>query len=98
MPIPHLAPEEIVQISGLVAEYITTQRDRYARRATPLSAQQKAMMTGFFSPDLINDTRLLVLVGEQVSNPDFYPRLRNLGFDNLPDQSKMAAITFSDIV
>jgi hypothetical protein len=32
-----------------------------------------------------------------VLNPDFYPML-SLGFDNLPDQSGMAAITFCDVV
>jgi hypothetical protein len=31
-------------------------------------------------------------------NPDFYPMLRSLGFNNLPDQSTMGAITFSDVV
>jgi hypothetical protein len=45
-----------------------------------------------------DDARLLVLSGERVANPDFYPMLRSLGFDNLPDQSTMGAITFSDTV
>jgi hypothetical protein len=53
-------------------------------------------MAGFFLSQLIDDTRLLVLRGERVANPEFYPMLRNLGFHNLPDQSRMAAITFSD--
>jgi hypothetical protein len=39
-----------------------------------------------------------VLQGERVANPDFYPMLRSLGFNNLPDQSAMAAITFCDVV
>ena len=39
----------------------------------------------------------LVLQGERVANPDFYPMLRTLGFNNLPDQSAMAAITFCDV-
>src|SRR6266568_7807870 len=43
-------------------------------------------------------SRLLVLQGERVANPDFYPMLRSLGFNNLPDQSAMAAITFCDVV
>jgi len=36
--------------------------------------------------------------GGRVSNPDFYPMLRGLGFNNLPDQSATAAITFSDTI
>jgi hypothetical protein len=55
-------------------------------------------MNGFFSPQLLEGTRLLVLQGERVANPDFYPMLRSLGFKNLPDQSTMGAITFSDVV
>ena len=98
MATPRLTPEQIAQVSGLVAQYITTQREKYTPRAIPLSAQQKANMAGLFSPQLLDDARLLVLSGERVVNPDFYPMLRSMGFDNLPDQSTMAAITFSDIV
>ena len=97
MATPRLTPEQIAQVSGLVAQYIATQRERYASRAVPLSVQQRAAMDGFFSPQLLDGTRLLVLQGERVANPDFYPMLRSLGFNNLPDQSAMAAITFCAI-
>lgn len=98
MPTPRLTPDQIAQVSGLVAEYIATQRDRYGSRAIPLSAQQKATMDRFFSLQLLEDTRLRVLQGERVANPDFYPMLTGLGFKNLPDQSGMGAITFCDLV
>jgi hypothetical protein len=98
MTMPPLTPEQIDQVSGLVAHYITTQRNRYAPRAVALSAPQQEMMGGFFSQELLEGARLVVLAGERVANPEFYPMLRNLGFDNLPDQSAMDAITFSDIV
>jgi hypothetical protein len=95
---PQLTPDQIAQVSGLVTQYISTQREKYSPRAVPLSAQQKAAMNGWFSPQVLDGTRLLVLQGERVANPDFYPMLRNLGFNNLPDQSTMGAITFSDVV
>ena len=98
MPIPRLNPEQIAQVSGLLAHYIESQRDSYAPRAIPLSREQKQAMAEFFLPQLIADTRVLVLRGERISNPDFYPMLRSLGFHNLPDQSTMAAITLSDKV
>jgi hypothetical protein len=98
METPRLTPDQIAQVSGLVSQYISTQQEKYAPRAIPLSAQQKAAMNGFFSPQLLEGTRLLVVKGERVGNPDFYPMLRNLGFNNLPDQSTMGAITFSDVV
>jgi hypothetical protein len=39
-----------------------------------------------------------VLHDERIANPEFYPMLRSLGFNNLPDQSTMGAVTFSDVV
>src|SRR5580700_7172423 len=98
MTTPQLTPEQVAQVSGLVFQYITAQRQKYCSRAIPLSAQRKAAMAGFFSPQLLDSTRLLVLHGERVSNPEFYPMLKGLGFANLPDQSGMGAITFSDVV
>lgn len=98
MQTPRLTPEQIAQVSGLVSQYISTQREKYAPRAIPLSVQQKTALNEFFSPQVLDGTRLLVLQGERVANPDFYPMLRTLGFTNLPDQSKMGAITFCDVV
>jgi hypothetical protein len=98
MPTPQLAPEQIAQVSGLVSQYISTQREKYAPRAIPLSAHQQAALKGFFLTPSLDGTRLLVLKGERVGNPDFYPMLRRLGFNNLPDQSTMGAITFCDVV
>ena len=98
MPTPRLTSEQVSQVSGLVAQYIASHREKYAPRAIPLAAQQKAAMAGFFSQQLLVGTRLLVLRGERVANPDFYPMLKGLGFTNLPDQASMAAITFSDVV
>jgi hypothetical protein len=98
MPTPRLTPDQIAQVSGLVAEYIANQRERYAPQAIAFSAQQRMAIGGFFSPQLLDSTRLLILQGERVANPDFYPMLRTLGFNNLPDQSAMAAITFCDVV
>ena len=95
---PQLTPNQIAQVSGLVSQYISTQREKYAPRAIPLSAQQQAALKGFFSSQVLDGTRLLVLRGERVGNPDFYPMLRGLGFNNLPDQSTMGAITFCDVV
>ena len=98
MPAPRLTPDQIAQVTELVSQYISSLRERYAPRAITLSATQKAAMTGFFSPELLESTRLLVLREERVPNPDFYPILRSMGFDNLPDQAAMGAITLSDVV
>jgi hypothetical protein len=69
---PQLTPNQIAQVSGLVFQYISTQREKYVPRAIPPSVQQKAVLKGFFSPQVLDGTRLLVLRGERVGNPDFY--------------------------
>lgn len=97
LAIPHLMPAQVTQLTEWVAEYITAQRARYSPQAMPLSQAQHAAMDGFFVPDVLN-VRLLVLQGERVQNPPFYPQLQAMGFRNLPNQSAMAAITFSDVV
>ena len=81
MPTPQLTPDQIAQVSGLVAQYISMQQETYGHRAVRLSAQQRAAMWGFFSPQLLESTRLLVLQGARVANPDFYRMLRSLGFN-----------------
>ena len=98
MAMPVLPPALIAQLSTLVAQYISGQKEQYYPTAVPLSDQQKAAMAGFFRPELLNAARLLVLSGKRVANPDFYPMLSSMGFTNLPDQSTMAAITFIDTV
>ena len=98
MATPELTPDQITQISGLVADYISIQRQKFFRRAIPLTARQRLAVAPFFAPVLLDNVLVLVLEGERVPNPDFYAMLRDLGFKKLPDQSAMAAITFRDVV
>jgi hypothetical protein len=95
---PTLPPAFVAQVSELVSQYIAAQRDTYVSRAFHLSPQQRAATEPFVSHNLLDEVRVLVLTGERVANPDFYPMLQAAGFENLPDQSQMAAITFSDCV
>ena len=64
----------IDQVSGVVAQYIATQHERYASRAVPLSAQQKAAMDGFFSSQHLDGTRLLVSQNERVTGVAMAPQ------------------------
>ena len=95
---PKLTADQVAQVSQLLAEYISAQRGKYAPRAVPLSIQQRATLEPFFARQILDKVRVLVLEDERVQNPEFYPMLRGLGFKNLPDQSAMGAITFSDVV
>jgi hypothetical protein len=48
MATSRLTPDQIAQVSGLVAEYIATQREKYVPKAIPLSSQQKNAVRDFF--------------------------------------------------
>ena len=95
---PQLTREQIAKVSGLVAQYITTQRERFSPQAAPLAQAQRETMAGFFLPQALDAARVFVLRGTRVENPPFYPMLVGMGFSNLPAFSKMAAITFCDVV
>lgn len=45
-----LTSEQIVQICGLVAEYITDRWEKAVPHASPLSPAEHAAMDGFFLP------------------------------------------------
>ena len=98
MRTPQLSPEQIDQVSEAVADYIASQRDRFLRRSATLSNTQRAAIGAFFRSDLLETTQIVVLEKERIGNPDFYAMLQGLGFSNLPDFARMAAVTFKDVV
>jgi hypothetical protein len=95
---PQLTPDQIQQLSGLVAEYIRAKQEIFAGRAVRVPTTLRLPLNLFFRPDVLNTTRVVVLQNEHVANPDFYPMLLELGFMHLPDFSGMAAITFEDLI
>ncbi len=98
MAFPRLTPEQVQQISAAVAQYITAQREAYLLTSLPLSREQRLAVEGYFILAVLDKARLVVLQNSRVQNPGFYPRLRQLGFRNLPDFGTMAAITFGNVV
>lgn len=100
MPLPKLVDAQIAQMIERVAQYIQEQRQTYRSRAVPLDANQRLALQPFFPGSALVSTRVVVLTGERVSNPPFYPELQRIGFEpgSLPDFSLMTAITFVDTV
>jgi hypothetical protein len=95
---PILNHGQIAQVSGLVAQYITAQRESFLPQCMALTQPERESMHGFFSPQLLDGVRVVVLRDQRVSNPTFYAMLGQMGLRNLPDFAEMAAITFGDVV
>ena len=91
------ATYEIVPVAHSKVEFWV---DLAARAPTEPGATsfKRASMDGFFLPEVLDTTRLLVLNDNRVENPPFYVPLRRMGFTNLPGFSTIAAVTFCDVV
>jgi hypothetical protein len=95
-PGPSLSPEQLDFFVHAVAAYIRAQREHYLSRAVPMTFTE--LWSRFFSRVDLERIRVLQPGLERVPNPPFYPDLKKLGFSDLIDFSKMAAITFDDVV
>jgi hypothetical protein len=94
----NLPPEIISQIASQVESYITSNREKYLKRAVPLSDSQRQMLQPFFSPELLETSRVCVLENERIHDPSFYTIARMMGIKDLPDFSAMPAVTFVDVI
>jgi hypothetical protein len=98
MGTPQLSAEQIAQVSALVSQFIFAQREEHSRQCVPLTPEQREAMEGFFSAQVLDGVRIVISNKQRVANPSFYPTLAEMGFEDLPDFSLMAAITFSHVV
>lgn len=98
MATPKLTPEQLTLISGMVAQYIARERQKYLQRAKPLDINQRGAMHGFFTDELLESVKILVLPNGRIENPSFYSMAAAMGFSDLPSFTTMAAITYSDVV
>jgi hypothetical protein len=89
--------EKIAMATGWVSSYLSAQREHYLPIATPLSDRRKASMRPYFSAALLDQIRIVELLGARVSVPDFYSQVRAEGFEP-PEISHMDSLTFIDVV
>ena len=98
MDLKKLPPAMVSQLATMVEDYISSSRTKYAPQAVPLTDAQRAAMSPFFSPSVLDSARLCVLRGTRVPNPSMYSMAKMIGITNLPDFADMAAITFVDVI
>jgi hypothetical protein len=98
MDLSKISPGLIGQVAGMVAEYISSSRNKYGAKAVPLTPDQRTAMEPFFPPEILDQTKLLVLRGQRIQDPGFYTMARMMGFRDLPSFSDVAAVTFVDVI
>ena len=88
---------QIDQAIEWLTRYLCEQRERYSPLATPLSNLCKARMWPYFSAELLDRIRIIELRGTPVRVPDFFAKVRALGFEP-PEIAHMDSLTFLDII
>ena len=95
MPVPKLAPGQVVQLTGWVADYIAAQRSHFAESALPIAPDFVEAVKPFFPQGVLKAVRV---ARGRAAEPPFYAQLRALGIRNPPPFSDMAGITFQDVI
>lgn len=93
-----LTESNILTAIDCVVSYLRDQRDQYRPSATPLSQQQKGLMSAYLPADLLDEVRVVQLHGQRLPNPAFYAQAKEVGFTNLPDIAHMNSVTFIDVI
>jgi hypothetical protein len=97
-PARGLDEKQMLQAFQFVSSYLREQRERYVPSAAPLNKTHQALMSPYFSADILGQVRVVELHGSRVSNPAFYAEAKALGFVNLPDMAHMNSLTFLDVL
>ena len=93
-----LSSTDIERVSGLVAGYISDQRNKYFPQGQALGREDLTALAPFFPAKVLQRARVLELKGDRVGDPPFFGIVKMMGIRNLPSFRAMAAITFDDVV
>lgn len=96
-PINLPSAEQIAQAIDWLANYLQEQREHYSPVAIPLSNECKARMWPYFSAALLDRVRIIELRGARVQPPQFFAKVRSLGFEP-PEIAHMDSVTFIDLI
>ena len=91
-----LTPTQVTKLVVNVATFIAEERKRHYSVARQLSEAEREKMAVHFPEQVLDQVRLARV--KHLRNPPFYSELERLGFQNLPQFGRMAAITFIDVV
>jgi hypothetical protein len=98
MDFSKVPPGIVSQIIAAVEGYILDSRRKYLPSASAPAPEQLAPLRAYFPPDVLENSRLLVLRGKRIADPSFYSMAKMMGFRKLPSFSDVAAVTFVDVI
>lgn len=90
--------EHILDAVTQFLAYLREERERYWPEGRNLKEEAKTLFAKFFSPELLNQIRVVALSGHRLANPRFYGKVRAQGALNLPDMAHKVSATFLDVI
>jgi hypothetical protein len=96
-PVLQPSAEQIAEAIGWLAGYLREQREHYFPVATPLTNECKARMWPYVSAGTLDRIRIIELRGARVRVPEFFAKVRALGFEP-PEITHMDSVTFADVI
>ena len=98
VPAPAFTEAQLREAVDRVSAYLREQRERYLPASSPLTPPRKAIMWPYFSPELLDNVRIVELYGDRLPNPPFFQEAKALVFANLPELRHMDSLTFIDVI
>ena len=92
---PWLIRPAVPVIAWMTERYISHHRARLLPDSKPIDPTVLSLLEGFFSPDLLEQTRV---IRATIPNPKFYPLAKIMGIDGVLEMSSIGAITLQDLV
>jgi hypothetical protein len=94
--VPKFGPEQVAHFAKLTSAYIRSQREHFYENGEIIDEAHQQTLQAFFPTRLLREVRVARNV--QVPDPPFYGDLKKTGLSNLPEFSRMAAVTFMDVI
>ena len=94
---PQPTEAQIADAVGWLATYLQAQREHYRPVSSPLFLQHKARLWAYFSPQMLEEVRVVELRGVRVAPPAFFQQARAMGFEP-PEITHMDSLTFLDVL
>jgi hypothetical protein len=96
-------PQEFTQASiaewvATAATYLQGERDLYVRHGEPLTAHFRGILQPYFSQELLDNLKTIVLTGARIPPAPFYAAVRKMSGGTSPDFAHMASITYLDVI
>lgn len=93
-----LSEERIAEMVASVTAYFSGERKLYFPHSAQLAAEWLVMLEPYFSSQLLDKLRIVVLQGARIPPPPFYAEALKMSGGKFPDFVHMASVTYVDVI